>query len=56
MTTITNSVLPVAEVVPAHSVNVDWAALAADQAHLTREFTAAVGEPPGRYSRASQDS
>ena len=34
---------------------VDWAALAfdlgyADQAHLTREFTATIGEPPTRYA------
>jgi AraC-like DNA-binding protein len=34
---------------------VDWSSLAAelgyyDQAHLIRDFTAAVGEPPGRYS------
>lgn len=34
---------------------VDWAALAADlgyadQAHLTRDFTAAVGTPPARYA------
>jgi len=34
---------------------VDWAALAsdlgyADQAHLTRDFTATVGVPPARYS------
>lgn len=34
---------------------VDWAALAAelgycDQAHLVRDFRAAVGEPPGRYA------
>ena len=34
---------------------VDWAALAADlgyadQAHLTRDFTAAIGVPPGRYA------
>jgi AraC-like DNA-binding protein len=34
---------------------IDWAALAADlgyadQAHLTRDFTAAVGAPPGRYA------
>jgi transcriptional regulator GlxA family with amidase domain len=34
---------------------VDWAALAADlgysdQAHLTRDFTAAVGAPPARYA------
>ncbi|MDQ0379468.1 helix-turn-helix domain-containing protein [Amycolatopsis thermophila] len=42
----------------ARAESVDWAALAADlgyadQAHLTREFTAAVGEPPGRYARHS---
>ncbi|MFI0896562.1 DUF6597 domain-containing transcriptional factor [Streptomyces sp. NPDC020983] len=35
----------------------DWAALAADlgyadQAHLTRDFAAAVGTTPGRYARA----
>lgn len=35
--------------------DIDWAALAADlgyadQAHLTRDFTAAVGAPPGRYA------
>ncbi|MGH3391347.1 MAG: AraC family transcriptional regulator [Actinomadura sp.] len=35
---------------------IDWAALAADlgyadQAHLTRDFTAAVGVPPARYAR-----
>lgn len=35
---------------------IDWAALAADlgyadQAHMTRDFTAAVGEPPARYAR-----
>jgi len=34
----------------------DWATLAAelgyaDQAHLVRDFTAAVGEPPARYTR-----
>jgi len=34
---------------------IDWARLAADlgyadQAHLTRDFTAAVGSPPGRYA------
>jgi AraC-like DNA-binding protein len=34
---------------------IDWAALAADlgyadQAHLTRDFAAAVGTPPGRYA------
>jgi len=33
----------------------DWAALAvelgyADQAHLTRDFTAVFGEPPTRYA------
>ncbi|GHF21898.1 AraC family transcriptional regulator [Amycolatopsis deserti] len=42
----------------ARAESVDWAALAADlgyadQAHLTREFTAVVGEPPGRYARHS---
>ncbi|OXM71417.1 MULTISPECIES: helix-turn-helix domain-containing protein [Amycolatopsis] len=42
----------------ARAETVDWAALAADlgyadQAHLTREFTAVVGEPPGRYARRS---
>lgn len=36
---------------------IDWAALAADlgyadQAHLTRDFTATVGLPPARYSRS----
>ncbi|MGH3150006.1 MAG: AraC family transcriptional regulator, partial [Streptosporangiaceae bacterium] len=36
---------------------VDWAALAfdlgyADQAHLTREFTTTIGEPPARYAAA----
>jgi len=35
---------------------IDWAALAADlgysdQAHLTRDFTAAVGTPPATYAR-----
>ncbi|MFJ4407924.1 DUF6597 domain-containing transcriptional factor [Streptomyces sp. NPDC088910] len=35
--------------------DIDWAALAADlgyadQAHLTRDFTAAVGAPPSRYA------
>jgi AraC-like DNA-binding protein len=34
---------------------VDWARLAAelgyaDQAHLSRDFTALVGEPPTRYA------
>jgi AraC-like DNA-binding protein len=37
---------------------VDWAALAvdlgyADQAHLTREFTATIGVPPSRYAASS---
>ena len=36
---------------------VDWAALAADlgyadQAHLTRDFTATIGVPPARYAAA----
>lgn len=36
---------------------VDWAALAldlgyADQAHLTRDFTATIGVPPSRYAAA----
>lgn len=36
---------------------VDWAALAvelgyADQAHLVRDFTRVVGDPPARYARA----
>ena len=40
---------------------VDWAALAAelgyaDQAHLIRDFTRVVGEPPGRYARAQATS
>jgi AraC-like DNA-binding protein len=35
--------------------DIDWAALAADlgyadQSHLTRDFTAAVGAPPSRYA------
>jgi AraC-like DNA-binding protein len=38
---------------------VDWAALAAelgyaDQAHLIRDFRAAVGEPPAAYARAQR--
>jgi AraC-like DNA-binding protein len=38
---------------------VDWAALAAelgyaDQAHLIRDFSRVVGEPPARYARAQQ--
>jgi len=41
--------------------NVDWADLAlelgySDQAHLVREFTAAVGEPPARYARTASPS
>jgi hypothetical protein len=37
---------------------VDWARLAvdlgyADQAHLTRDFTATIGVPPGRYAGVS---
>ena len=36
---------------------VDWSSLAAelgyaDQAHLVRDFTRVVGEPPARYARA----
>ena len=36
-------------------VEVDWAALAADlgyadQAHLSRDFTATLGVPPSRYA------
>ncbi len=39
--------------------DVDWALLAAelgysDQAHLIREFTAVVGEPPARYARMAR--
>ena len=39
--------------------SVDWAALAADlgyadQAHLTRDFTATLGVPPSRYATASE--
>lgn len=42
----------------ARAEEVDWARLAADlgysdQAHLTREFTAAFGVPPGRYHRST---
>lgn len=41
----------------ARGAGIDWAALAADlgyadQAHLTRDFTAAVGAPPARYAGA----
>lgn len=41
--------------------DVDWAAVAADlgyadQAHLVRDFTAAVGTPPGRYAREAASS
>jgi AraC-like DNA-binding protein len=37
---------------------VDWARLAtelgyADQAHLVRDFTRVVGQPPARYARAA---
>ena len=40
----------------ARSEDVDWGRLAADlgyadQAHLTREFTAAFGAPPSKYRR-----
>ena len=40
----------------AEAAAVDWSALAtdlgyADQAHLTRDFTAVVGLPPSRYAR-----
>ncbi|SEL68832.1 helix-turn-helix domain-containing protein [Streptacidiphilus jiangxiensis] len=39
--------------------SLDWAALAADlgyadQAHLTRDFTAVVGVPPSRYARGER--
>jgi AraC-like DNA-binding protein len=39
--------------------DVDWAAVAAelgysDQAHLVRDFTAAVGTPPARYAREAR--
>jgi AraC-like DNA-binding protein len=39
---------------------VDWAALAADlgyadQAHLTRDFTVAIGVPPSRYAAPAKD-
>lgn len=46
----------------ASGTGVDWAELAAelgyaDQAHFTRDFTAAVGTSPGRYAReAEQDA
>ncbi|WP_412544371.1 helix-turn-helix domain-containing protein [Longispora sp. K20-0274] len=38
-----------------HGLDLDWAALAADlgyadQAHLTRDFTATIGVPPSRYA------
>jgi AraC-like DNA-binding protein len=40
---------------------VDWAAVAvelgySDQAHLVRDFTAAVGTPPARYAREASRS
>ncbi|NDU72778.1 helix-turn-helix domain-containing protein [Actinomadura sp. DSM 109109] len=43
----------------ASGTEVDWTELAAelgyaDQAHFTREFTAAVGTPPGRYAREAR--
>ena len=39
--------------------DVDWAAVAvdlgySDQAHLVRDFTAAVGTPPARYAREAR--
>lgn len=41
-----------------HGPGVDWAALAvelghSDQAHLTRDFSAVIGMPPQRYTRAA---
>ena len=44
----------------AHDEHVDWAALAtdlgyADQAHLTRDFTAAFGLPPAQYAAAARE-
>ena len=43
----------------AHHEQVDWSELAADlgysdQAHLTRDFTAAVGQPPAQYAAAAR--
>ncbi|MCU1377437.1 MAG: Helix-turn-helix, AraC domain protein [Acidimicrobiales bacterium] len=45
----------------ARAGEVDWAALAAelgysDQSHLTRDFTAALGTPPARYSAMAKVS
>ena len=45
----------------AHHEQVDWSVLAADlgysdQAHLTRDFTAAVGQPPAQYAAAARES
>ncbi|NUR63221.1 MAG: AraC family transcriptional regulator [Catenulispora sp.] len=42
----------------AHSDHINWSALAtalgyADQAHLTRDFTAAFGQPPAQYAAHS---
>jgi AraC-like DNA-binding protein len=44
----------------AHDEHVDWSALAADlgyadQAHLTRDFTAAFGLPPAQYAATARD-
>jgi len=44
----------------AHHEHLDWAALAtdlgyADQAHLTRDFTAAFGLPPAQYAAATRE-
>ena len=45
----------------ANALPVDWAGLAAelgfaDQAHLTRAFTATIGVPPAAYARQAQES
>ena len=45
----------------ARGTDVRWADLAAelgfsDQAHLTREFTAALGMPPERYARFCREA
>lgn len=44
-----------------HGRDVDWSALAAelgysDQAHLVRDFRAAIGTPPDRYARENRPS
>ena len=44
----------------AHDKHVDWSVLAADlgyadQAHLTRDFTAAFGLPPAQYAATARD-